>query len=54
MYMQIQAIFFQTTVNLVSSELNIKKAVVTKKWKYKTAEFYVSKHTTIFQCNLAL
>lgn len=31
MYMQTQAICFQATVNLVSSELNIKKAVVTKK-----------------------
>ena len=54
MYVQSQAICFQATVNPVSLELSIKRAVMTKKWKYKTAEFYVSKHATIFQGHLAL
>lgn len=52
--MQTQVICVGATVNLVSPELNIKRAVVTiKKRKHKTAELYVSKHATIFQCNLA-
>lgn len=48
--MQTQVICVGATVNLVSPELNIKRAVVTiKKRKHKTAELYVSKHATIFQ-----
>lgn len=39
MDMQTQAICFQATVNLVSSELNIKRAVVTKNGNIKLLSF---------------
>lgn len=40
MYMQTQAICFQATVNLVSSEFNLKKrAVVTKKGNINLLSF---------------